>query len=180
MRPLLGLTLFFITMQLAAEPQLSRHERIARYIVAGEAYGQGLWYSGRLSYRFHENLLANAGYSFLEVPPADAGGKTAAFHVIPLSASALWQLPFTTWPIHAELLFGGNIVIGSDRTERTGVRATMTGQAFTPTIGFGVAFLQREGGLFVRATCYIFQGFDSVGMENRRLPWMGGTIGYAF
>lgn len=155
-------------------------DKLARYIVAGEAYGQGLWYSGRLSYRFHENLLVSAGYSYLEVPPGDAAGKTAVFHVIPLSASALWHLPFTSWPLHAELLVGGNFNIGSDRTERTGVRATMTGQYFTPVVGFGAAFLEREGGLFVRATCYIFQGFDSVGIENRRLPWLGGTIGFAF
>ena len=171
--------LFFFTSvfyTIAAENQPT----LARYIVAGEAYGQGIWYSLRGSYRFHERGMVNIGYSYTEIPPADSSGKYASFHIVPISFSAFWQLPFTTWPIHAEILFGGNVMIGSDRTERSGVRATVTGQAFTPMAGLAFAWLPREGGLVVRFACYMFQGIDSQGIESRRLPWLGGSIGYAF
>jgi hypothetical protein len=160
--------------------QIEPPAKHSRFIVGGEAYGQGIWYSARLSYRFHERGMVNAGYSYIEIPPVDAGGNTVAFSIVPVSVSALWPLPFTTWPLHAELLFGGNIVIGGNRTERTGVRATVTGQPFTPTVGFALAWVPRETGIVVRAACYIFQGIDSVGVESRRLPWLGGSLGYAF
>ncbi|MBX3723920.1 MAG: hypothetical protein KF713_18885 [Turneriella sp.] len=152
----------------------------APFIIAAEAYGQGIWYSLRGSYRFHERAMVNLGYSYTEIPPVDAAGKTAYFHIVPVSFSALWQLPFTTWPIHAEILFGGNIMIGSERTERSGVRATVTGQAFTPVAGIAFAWLPKDGGLVVRFACYMFQGIDSQGVESRRLPWLGGSIGFAF
>jgi|GEM_PF-2774812 len=152
----------------------------AKWIVGGEAYGQGIWYSVRASHRFHANGMVSVGHSFIEIPPIDSTGKTVSFHIVPVSLSALWQLPFTSWPIHLEGLFGGNFVIGPDRTERTGVRATVTGQSFTPVIGGGLAFLPLQGGFVVRFSCYIFQGIDSVGVETRRLPWLGGSIAYAF
>lgn len=160
----------------AAEPE----PKLARTIIGGEAYGQAIWYSLRGSYRFHECGMVNVGYSYTEIPPVDAGGKSAIFHIVPVSLSAFWHLPFTTWPIHAEILFGGNFIIGSDRTERTGVRATVTGQPFTPVAGLAFAWLPAEGGLVVRFACYMFQGIDSQGIESRRLPWLGGSIGYAF
>ena len=153
---------------------------IARKIVGAEAYGQGIWYSLRLSYRFHEYGMINTGYSYTDIPAVAAGGKTASFHIVPVSFSALWQLPFTTLPFHAEILFGGNITIGSERTERSGVRATATGQAFTPVIGFGFSWLPHQGGITLRFMCYFFQGIDAQGIESRRMPWLGGSVGYAF
>jgi len=80
----------------------------------------------------------------------------------------------------AKVLFGGTAVIGGERTQRTGVRATVTGQSFTPVVGIGAAYLPREGGVTLRAMLYIFQGIDSIGLESRRLPWFGGSIGYGF
>lgn len=154
--------------------------RIARNILSAESYGQGIWYSARYSFRFHENLLASAGYSYIDVPPGSDTGNTASFHIVPVSLSALWQPANAQLPLYAELLFGGNAVIGGGRTDRTGVRATVTGQAFTPVIGLGAAYLPVSGGIILRATLYIFQGIDSIGIESRRLPWLGGSIGYAF
>ncbi len=153
--------------------------RIARTIVGIESYGQGIWYSARVSYRFHEMLLANAGYSYVDVPPGNAAGDTVSFHLVPVSFSGLWRISGQI-PLYGELLFGGTAVIGAERTQRTGVRATVTGQAFTPVVGVGAAYLPREGGVTLRAMLYIFQGIDSIGIESRRLPWFGGSIGYAF
>lgn len=171
----------FLFLTAALPAAVGENERpLARWVVGGEAYGQGIWYSVRASHRFHANGMVSVGHSFIEIPPVDSTGKTVSFHIVPVSISALWQLPFTSWPIHLEGLFGGNFVIGPDRTERTGVRATVTGQSFTPVIGGGLAFLPATGGLAVRFTCYVFQGIDSVGVETRRLPWLGGSIAYAF
>jgi len=154
-------------------------QKIARTIIGAEAFGQGIWYSARFSYRFREQLLFNAGHSYIEIPATNADNRSANFNIIPVSVSALWQLPFTRLPLHAELLFGGNIVIGSDRTERTGVRATVTGQSFTPIVGFAIAYLPLAGGITLRGACYLFQGIDSIGIESRRLPWLGASLGYA-
>lgn len=154
-------------------------QQMARTIVGAEAFGQGIWYSARFSYRFHERLLFNAGHSYIEIPATNAVDRNATFNIVPVSLSALWQLPFTSLPLHAEFLFGGNIVIGADRTERTGVRATVTGQNFTPIVGFAIAYLPLAGGITVRGACYLFQGIDSIGIESRRLPWLGASFGYA-
>lgn len=124
--------------------------------------------------------MINTGYSYTDIPAVQTSGQTASFHIIPVSLSGFWQLPFTALPLNAEILFGGNITIGSIRTERSGVRATATGQAFTPLVGFGFAWLPREGGITMRFTCYFFQGIDAQGIESRRMPWLGGSIGYAF
>ncbi|MBL8032117.1 MAG: hypothetical protein JNJ69_00340 [Leptospiraceae bacterium] len=153
---------------------------VPRKIVALESYGQGIWYSARFSYRFYERLMANAGYSYIDIPAGSAAGQAASFHIVPISLSALWQPVGSDSPFFAEILFGGNAVIGADRTARTGVRATVTGQVFTPVVGIGAAYLPRQGGISLRATLYVFQGIDSVGIESRRLPWLGGSIGYLF
>ncbi|AFM14242.1 hypothetical protein [Turneriella parva] len=150
-----------------------------RYVVAAESYGQGIWYAARLSYRFNRLAMANAGYSYLSIPPGNSGGATAAFHLLPVSLSAMWPLA-QDQPFFAEILFGGNFVIGDERTARTGVRATATGQAFTPVVGFGVAYFPDVGGIVVRTMCYLYQGIDSIGIESRRLPWLGGSVGYSF
>lgn len=150
-----------------------------RYVVAAESYGQGIWYSARLSYRFSRQAMANVGYSYLSIPPGSSGGSTAAFHVIPVSISAMWPLA-SQQPFFAEILFGGNLVVGDERTARTGVRATATGQAFTPVVGFGIAYFPDGGGIVVRTMCYLYQGIDSIGIESRRLPWLGGSVGYSF
>ncbi len=151
----------------------------ARYVAGAESYGQGIWYSARFSYRFTRLAMASVGYSYLSIPPGNSGGATAAFHVVPVSLSAMWPIA-TTQPFFAEILFGGNFVIGDERTARTGVRATATGQAFTPVVGFGVAYFPDAGGIVVRTMCYLYQGIDSIGIESRRLPWLGGSVGYAF
>lgn len=164
---------------LKAEEAPTANAHFARRVVALESYGQGIWYSARFSYRFHEMLMANAGYSYVDVPPGNAGGETVSFHLVPVSISGLWRVSGQI-PVYGELLFGGNGVIGGERTQRTGVRATATGQAFTPVVGVGAAYLPREGGVTLRAMLYIFQGIDSIGLESRRLPWFGGSIGYAF
>jgi hypothetical protein len=152
---------------------------MARTVVGVESYGQGIWYSGRLSYRLHEQLMLNGGYSYIDIPPGNALGETVSFHIVPVSVSGLWRISGEL-PFYGELLFGGNAVIGGERTQRTGVRATATGQPFTPVIGVGAAYLPREGGVTLRAMLYIFQGIDSIGLESRRLPWLGGSIGFAF
>ncbi len=78
------LATFIATIAIAAQPLLADAEpKLARIIVGGEAYGQGIWYSLRGSYRFHERAMVNVGYSYTEIPPVDAGGKTASFHIIP-------------------------------------------------------------------------------------------------
>jgi len=151
-----------------------------RFLVMGEAYGQGLWYSGKIGYSFHPKVWLTTGYTYLEVPASTLAGSAAHFHIIPTALSGFWQLPFTSWPVHAEFLFGGNLNIGSDRIDRTGVRATMAGQNFTPLIGWGFAYLPAETGLVVRFSCYMFQGIDSQGLESRRLPWLGGSLGFIF
>ncbi|GAB4424014.1 MAG: hypothetical protein OHK0011_04290 [Turneriella sp.] len=153
--------------------------RMARAVVGIESYGQGIWYSARLSYRLHEQLMLNGGYSYIDIPPGNTAGETVSFHIVPVSVSGLWRIS-AELPLFGELLFGGNAVIGGERTQRTGVRATVTGQPFTPVIGVGAAYLPREGGITLRAMLYIFQGIDSIGLESRRLPWLGGSIGYAF
>ncbi len=155
-------------------------ETYARYVIAAESYGQAIWYSARASFRFHRLAMVNSGYSYISVPPGSSGGATAAYHLMPVSISAMWPMGSGDMPVFAELLFGGNFNIGSDRTARTGVRATATGQTFTPVVGFGFAYFPDQGGVVMRAMCYIYQGIDSVGIESRRLPWLGGSIGYAF
>lgn len=152
---------------------------IARMVLGIESYGQGIWYSARLSYRLHEQLLLNGGYSYIDIPPGNTAGETVSFHIVPVSVSGLWRISGEL-PLFGELLFGGNAVVGGERTQRTGVRATATGQPFTPVIGLGAVYLPREGGITLRAMLYIFQGIDSIGLESRRLPWLGGSIGYAF
>lgn len=152
----------------------------SRYVVAAESYGQAIWYSARFSYRFARLVMVNAGYSYLDIPPGSSGGATASYHIVPVSLSAMWPLGAEGQPFFAEILFGGNAVIGSDRTARTGVRATATGQAFTPVVGLGVSYFPDAGGIVVRTMCYIYQGIDSIGIESRRLPWLGGSIGYSF
>jgi hypothetical protein len=152
----------------------------ARYVIAAESYGQAIWYSARLSYRFNRWAIANTGYSYLSIPPGSSGGTTASYHVVPMSLSALLPLGSTETPLYAEILFGGNLNIGTERTARTGVRATATGQPFTPVVGLGLALVPEQRGIVVRAMCYVYQGIDSVGIESRRLPWLGGSIGYAF
>jgi hypothetical protein len=152
----------------------------SRYVVAAESYGQAIWYSARFSYRFARLAMVNAGYSYIDIPPGSSGGATASFHVVPVSLSAMWPLGSEGQPFFAEILFGGNAVIGSDRTARTGVRATATGQAFTPVVGLGLSYFPDAGGIVVRTMCYIYQGIDSIGVESRRLPWLGGSIGYSF
>ena len=122
LRPLV----FFLTLTASAgmlaanAPQGDR--AYAKWIVGGEAYGQGIWYSLRASHRFHANGMVSVGHSFIEIPPIDSTGKTVSFHIVPVSLSALWQLPFTSWPIHLEGLFGGNFVIGPDPVSYTHLR----------------------------------------------------------
>ena len=152
----------------------------SRYVVAAESYGQAIWYSARVSYRFARLVMVNAGYSYLDIPPGSSGGATASYHIVPVSLAAMWPLGTHGQPFFAEVLFGGNAVIGSDRTARTGVRATATGQAFTPVVGLGLSYFPDAGGIVVRTMCYIYQGIDSIGVESRRLPWLGGSIGYSF
>lgn len=168
---------------LAGESRVSEENppsAYARHVIAAESYGQAIWYSARLSYRFNRRAMANTGYSYLSVPPGSSGGSTATYHVVPVSLSALVPLGLAATPLYAELLFGGNVNIGTDRTARTGVRATATGQAFTPVVGLGLALVPDQHGIVLRAMCYLYQGIDSVGVESRRLPWLGGSIGYAF
>ena len=133
MRPFVSATFAICVYSLLLAPlsaSIPETERpLARWILGAEAYGQGIWYSVRASHRFHANGMVSVGHSFIEIPPIDSTGKTVSFHIVPVSMSGLWQLPFTSWPLHLEGLFGGNFVIGPDRTERTGVRATVTGEA---------------------------------------------------
>lgn len=152
----------------------------SRIATTAEAYGQGLWWSGRLSYRFHYNFAATMGFSYIEVPPVAMGGQEARFGIIPVSISAF--LPIGQWhgEHFLEMLAGSNVIVGSARAERTGVRATLTGQTLTPLIGFGYLYWPDTGGLVLRFSCYLFQGIDAQGIEHRRLPWLGGSIGYAF
>lgn len=154
-------------------------QQVVRKMVAVESYGQGIWYSARFSYRVHELLMLNAGYSYIDIPPGSEGGATVSFHIVPVSVSGLWRLSGEL-PLYGEMLFGGNALIGGQRTQRTGVRATATGQPFTPIIGLGAAYIPPGGGVTLRAMLYFFQGIDSLGIESRRLPWLGGSLGYAF
>jgi hypothetical protein len=158
-------------------PQPSEFSRTA---ATAEAYGQGLWWSARISHRFHYNFAATVGFSYLEVPPVASDGQYAKFGGIPVSVSAFIPLG-KWWGEHFfEMLAGGNVIVGSTRTERTGVRATLTGQSLTPLIGFGYLYWPDTGGLVLRFSCYLFQGIDAQGFEHRRLPWLGGSVGYAF
>ena len=53
----------------------SAERPFARWLVGGEAYGQGIWYSVRASHRFHANGMVSVGHSFIEIPPVDSTGS---------------------------------------------------------------------------------------------------------